>query len=298
MRIVVTGASGFIGRAFMQVLSDQSLAGICFSHPKPGLEQLDLRDRDRVGAFLSGFRPDVVIHCAARPTVDWCEHHEADARVLNVGTTATLAQECARLGATLVFISTDYVFDGTAGPYSESDATRPINVYGRLKLEGEEIIGQTLDNHIIVRTTNVYGFDVESKNFLMGILPRLARGEQIKVASDQFGNPTFITDLCLAVRELIEKECRGVFHVVGPDWMNRVRWAQQAAEAFGLDPALVTGALTEELNQPAPRPRLSGLISRRLNSVIETPLLNLSEGLQAMRRQMEMYSPEFELSRV
>lgn len=286
MKIVVTGASGFIGRAFMQALSDQQVTGTCFAHPEPGLKQFDLRDRTRVRDFLTETAPEVVIHCAARPTVDWCEHNEAEARLLNVETTATLADECARLAATLVFISTDYVFDGVAGPYSEDDRTNPINVYGRLKLEAEQTIHQKLDNHLIVRTTNVYGFDVKSKNFLMGILPRLARGEPITVASDQFGNPTFITDLCLVVRELIEKEGRGVFHVVGPDWMNRVEWAQQAAQVFGIEPALVTGALTEELNQSAPRPRLSGLVSRRLPSISNTPLRNLSEGLQAMRRQM------------
>jgi len=244
-----------------------------------------------VEEFVTEFRPDVVIHCAARPTVDWCEHHPDEARSINVGATETLADACARINAKLVFLSSDYVFDGVSGPYSEDDRTNPINVYGRLKLEAEQSIQSRLKSSLIVRTTNVYGFDLQSKNFVMGILPRLARREGVPVAVDQFGNPTLVNDLCSTVRELVASGASGIFHVVGPDFMNRVEWARAVARVFNLDPDLVVAMTTEELNQPAPRPRRSGLISNRLNSVIRKPLLSLVQGLSLMKRQWDGAPP-------
>ena len=211
MRIIVTGASGFIGKCFLDIFSDETVVGTCFSRPGGGLAKIDLRDRSSVEGFVTGFRPDVVVHCAARPTVDWCEHHPDEARSLNVSATETLADVCLRINAKLVFLSTDYVFDGVSGPYSEDDDANPINVYGRLKLEAEQAIQRRLNNYLIIRTTNVYGYNLRSKNFVMGILPKLAGGERLPVAVDQFGNPTLVHDLCSTVRALVAAEASGFF---------------------------------------------------------------------------------------
>lgn len=282
MRIIVTGASGFIGKCFMKTLAHHETVGLCFSHPKPGLIRLDLRDKREVQAFFANYRPDAVIHCAAKPTVDWCEQNPEAARALNVEPTITLADECARLNATLAFVSTDYVFDGADGPYKESDRTNPINVYGKLKLEAEDEIQKRLDRYVIARTTNVYGFDLESKNFLMGILPRMASDEQIVVAQDQIGTPTLVTDFCGAIEELLREDATGVFHVAGPDVVNRVEWARAAAQRFEINPDLIVGAVTKALGQPAPRPLKAGLISERLTITPSKPLRNLAEGLDVM----------------
>jgi len=285
MRIVVTGASGFIGKCFLDTFSNDTVVGTCFSRPGGNLVRVDFRNRAAIEEFVTQYRPDVVIHCAARPTVDWCEHHPDEARTLNVSATEALADACTQINARLVFLSTDYVFDGVSGPYSEDDRTNPINVYGRLKLEAEQAVQTRLKNSLIIRTTNVYGFDLQSKNFVMGILPRLARRERVPAAVDQFGNPTLVQDLCSTARELLGSGASGIFHVVGPDFMNRVEWAQTVATVFELDPDLVTAMTTEELNQPAPRPRRSGLISTRLHSVIREPLSDLKQGLMLMKRQ-------------
>jgi len=291
MRVIVTGASGFIGNCFMKTFSDGETLGTALSRVRPELRRVDLRDREATQAMIDQFQPDAVIHCAARPTVDWCEHNQEAARELNVKTTEYLAEGCLRAKAALVFISTDYVFDGEAGPYCEFDQTNPINVYGKLKLEAEYVIQNTLDDHVIARTTNVYGFDLASKNFLMGILPRLARGERIQVAHDQLGTPTLVADLCRAVRELLAQKQRGVFHITGPDFVNRVEWAQAAAKAFGLNADLVGGVDTEELNQPAPRPKKAGLVSERLGSSTREPMRGLTEGLEAMKRDWNSAPP-------
>lgn len=285
MRIIVTGASGFIGRRFLQVLSEHTVQGLCYSHLQPGLVSLDLRDRKAVHGHFTDFRPDAVIHCAARPSVDWCEQHPAEARALNYDVTVTLAEECTHHNAALAFISTDYVFDGEAGPYAETDAVNPINEYGRLKSAGEQAIRDCLDNHLIARTTNVFGYDPASKNFLMAILPRLARGEEVQVAEDQLGSPTHVADLCQGVSELLEKRCTGTFNVVGPELANRLEWAQAAARSFGLAPELVVGKTTAEIGQTAPRPLRSGLLTAKLEAALGRQLRGTEAGLQFMREE-------------
>lgn len=285
MRVFVTGASGFVGRCFVEIFRDEIVAGSCFSRNGGGLLKVDLRDRGSVTKALAEFQPDVVIHCAARPTVDWCEYNPEEAHRLNVAATETLASFCGDTGAKLVFLSTDYVFDGLNGPYSEEDQTNPINVYGKHKLLAEQAIEEHLKNCLIIRTTNVYGFDMQSKNFLMGILPRLAKGERVSVAADQFGTPTLVDDLCSTVKQIISTGESGAFHVVGPDLMNRVDWAQAAAKAFGLNPELVEAKTTEELGQPAPRPKRCGLISNRLTSLGVTRLSSVQEGLLSMKQR-------------
>ena len=289
LRVAVTGASGFIGKKLLGVFRDHQVTGVCFSHPRPGLVPVDLRNSESVRAFMDETRPDVVIHCAARPSVDWCELHPEEARKTNLQASYNLAGECGRRGSRVVFMSTDYVFDGVNGPYTETDAPNPINVYGRLKLEAENAIRRLADKHIIVRTTNVYGFDPESKNFLMALLPRLARGEHVSVASDQFGNPILATDLCSVTKELVLKQRTGTFHVAGPDLVNRVEWLRRAAQVFGADPSLVSGVLTSELDQPAPRPRKSGLISKVLDSIVAKRAMNLDDGLNLLKREWDQH---------
>lgn len=284
LRIMVTGASGFIGRAMLGMLSRHTVRGLCFAHPEPGLVSVDFRDRGALGAAVKGFGPDWVVHCAARPSVDWCEENPEAARALNLDPTVALVDECARLGAGLAFLSTDYVFDGESGPYGEADLARPINTYGRLKLSGEKVIRDRLDRHLIARTTNVYGYDPRSKNFLMAVLPRAARGETVAVAEDQFGTPTLVTDLCEALIALIEAGESGTFNVVGSEQADRLTWARAAALAFGIDPGRFVGRSTASLGQAASRPLRSGLRSDRLQGALGRPLHGVEDGLDRMRQ--------------
>jgi dTDP-4-dehydrorhamnose reductase len=287
IKVLVTGASGFIGNQFMEAFRGHDVVGLRYSRSRPGLVALDLRDPLAVRACLEDLRPEVVIHCAARPRVDWCELNRDEARSINFLPVRLLAEECARLRAKLVFLSTDHVFDGLHGPYSETDPTNPINEYGRLKLEGERVITRLTNGHLIVRTTNVYGFDPESKNLLVAILPKLARGDRVRVANDQFGSPTLVQDLCSVVRDLIITGRTGTLHVAGPDLVNRAEWLRQAASTFGLDHTLVSGVLTGELDQPAPRPKRSGLISHRLPPLVTRRLTHLREGLAQTKKQWD-----------
>lgn len=287
MRILVTGASGFIGRTCLRELSRHEIAGTFRSRPRPGLVHLDLLDPDEIRALLESLRPDAVIHCAARPSVDWCEENPAEARRLNLDTTRRLLDECDRIEVRLAFLSTDYVFDGKSGPYDETATTNPINEYGRIKLEAERALLSSRGRHLVVRTTNVYGYDRESKNYLMAILPQVARGEPVRVAADQLGTPTLVTDLCRTIGGLLEGPESGVVHLAGPETMDRVEWGRRAARMFGLDPTLITGAATSNLGQPAPRPLRAGLVCRRLGSSESQGMSTLAEGLAQMKRDWE-----------
>jgi dTDP-4-dehydrorhamnose reductase len=282
MRILVTGASGFIGRTCLEQFGSDQVVGTFHSRPGADLVRADLLDAVATRRLVEELRPEAVVHCAARPSVDWCEQNPDAARRLNYEATLNVLDAARPVGARVAFISTDYVFDGEAGPYAEHASTRPINVYGRLKLESERAVLADSDRHLVARTTNVYGFDPQSKNFLMAILPTMARGEAVSVASDQYGTPTLVADLCSVIRTLLGRDTGGVFHVAGPDYLNRVEWALAAAAAFGLPPGTVRGAATVNLDQAARRPMRAGLLSARLCAErVEAPR-SLADGLRAM----------------
>lgn len=285
MKVLVTGASGFIGRACMRVFAGHELLGTFKSNAAPGLEQIDLLKADDVTGLVSRFGAKAIVHCAARPSVDWCEENPDEGRRLNVDASLNLLRAADSVGARMAFVSTDYVFDGQGGPYDEADAVNPINGYGRLKLEVEEALLAGGARHLIVRTTNVYGYDHRSKNFLMALLPRLAQGEKAAVAQDQFGTPTHVEDLCATMRALLEREVGGVVHVAGPDLVNRVEWLRAAADNFDLDASLVSGHETNQLAQAARRPLRAGLKTSRLARLGLPIPRGLREGLAHMRTE-------------
>ncbi len=282
MKVLVTGASGFIGQACLRIFDGHEVLGTFKSSPAAGLEQVDLVDEVQVSRLVKRFQPDAIVHCAARPSVDWCEENPDEAWRLNVDASLNLLRAAERAGAQMAFISTDYVFDGLSGPYAEDDVVNPINTYGRLKLAIERALTDSGGPHVAVRTTNVYGYDPRSKNFLMALLPRLTRGEKTAVASDQFGTPTHVDDLCASIRLLLEQRIQGVVHVAGPDQVNRVEWLQKAAEGFDLDPNLVVGHETDQLAQAAKRPLRAGLKAERLKALSLPQPRGLRDGLRLM----------------
>lgn len=285
MRTLIIGASGFVGRALLETYGNDAI-GTYFSHPDPNLRPLDIRDPDAVQRVLDEVQPAVVVHPAAQPHVDWCEDHIDESYAINVGGTLNVARAARQAGARFVFFSTDYVFDGAAGPYPEDAPTRPLNVYGRHKLEAEEGIAEVMDNHLIVRVCGVYGFESQGKNFVMGLLARSRAGETMKVPSDQWGSPTYGPNLAAAVRELAAGSLHGVLNVVGPDFLDRVSFARLACEALGIDAGFLRPTPTLELGQRARRPLRGGLDISRARSVLSTPLLGARDGLALMRQRL------------
>ena len=289
---LVLGANGLIGRRIGALLDarDEPWRGTCRRRPRTGLIPLDLTEPDSVAAVFDAVRPAIVYHAAnLAGGVDFSEAHPEQAGAFHLDATRSLARRCHEHGATLVFISTDYVFDGTHGPYHEDDAKHPLNRYGALKLEAERWLGQHLERHVIARTTNVFGWDPETvtPNFLMGLVRTLSAGGSVNVPSYLWGHPTDAGDLAAALIELATNGGHGVYHVVGGSFIDRWQWAKRACEVLGLD-----GTLLREVPEPpagmVPRPLRSWLATERFTSAFVTPLHDLETGLTRMKREMEI----------
>jgi dTDP-4-dehydrorhamnose reductase len=217
---------------------------------------------------------------AALTAVDYCEDHEDEARAINVEGAQAAAEVSRDIGARLVYYSTEYVFDGVAGPYSEDDVIQPQGAYARSKADGEAAVRAILADHLILRTTVVFGWDRASKNFAMQVWERLSAGEQMRVPCDQIGNPTLADFLAETSVELIERGVAGeTVNIVGRDRVPRTDYAVRLARRLDLDADLIEPITTAELRQRAPRPLNAGLKTDKLASIVGRPAISLDAAL-------------------
>ncbi len=285
-RTLIIGASGLVGGALRAVFPDA--VGTYFRAPADGLVPLDIADAAAVHALMDRLAPELVLLPAAQPNVDRCETEPAESTRINVEGTRHVAEAAARVGARLVFFSTDYVFDGRAGPYPPDAAPAPIQVYGHHKLAAETLVREIVADHLIVRACGVYGYQPTGKNFVMALVRLASAGERMRVPSDQWGTPTLADNMAAAVRELALAGQRGIVHPVGPDYLTRIEFARLAAEVFGYDDGFLDPVTTPELKQPAARPLRGGLDNRTTQTRLrDTRLVGAREGLTFMRRQLE-----------
>jgi CDP-6-deoxy-D-xylo-4-hexulose-3-dehydrase len=287
VKALVIGASGLVGGALVRVLerNGADVVGASRSRPVPGGLLLDVRDAEAVAAAFAAVQPALAFLAIVPPGgVDACEDHPQEAAALQVDGTRHVAEAAARHGARLVYFSTDYVFDGKAGPYAETDEPRPLNVYGATKLEAERLVSALVPRHLIVRTTTVFGWDRASRNFAMQVSERLGAGQPLRVADDQWANPTLAEYLAEATVQLVGRETTGIVNVVGRDRMARSDLARALARAMALDPDLVVPVSTVALGQRAARPLQGGLVTRRLEDLLGTAPLDLDESLKRFRR--------------
>jgi dTDP-4-dehydrorhamnose reductase len=285
MRALVLGASGQVGTALGERLTARhhSWVGTYAGVPRPGLLLLDIADAEAARRLIAQSAPDWVFCVGALTHVDRCEEHPEEALRLNRDAPAAVARAAAERGAGIVFFSTEYVFDGAAGPYAEDDPVNPLSVYGRSKLEGERAVAAANPRAVIVRTTVVYGPEPQGKNFVYQLLRRARAGERMRVPADQISSPTYNADLAAASVELAERGCRGVYHVAGPEVLDRHAFARVACRVFGLDEGLLEPVATAALGQLARRPLRAGLRIDRARAVLATVLRGPEEGLRAMR---------------
>jgi len=285
MRALVIGASGQVGGALGLELARRGhdVVGTHAYGAGAGTVLLDLGDPSATERLLGETAPDWVFCAGALTHVDYCEAHPDEAARLNRDGPRAAALAAARLGAGFVFYSTEYVFDGAAGPYGEDDRAHPLSVYGRTKWEGELAVREALPRCLIVRTTVVYGPERQEKNFVYQVIRRCRGGERMPVAVDQVSSPTFNGDLAAASVELAERDARGVYHVAGTSLLDRYAFARLVAEVFGLDGGGLTPVPTAQLGQRAPRPLRGGLRVERVLRSLTTPLRAAREGLETMR---------------
>ncbi|HHX40769.1 MAG TPA: dTDP-4-dehydrorhamnose reductase, partial [Armatimonadetes bacterium] len=211
-----------------------------------------------VHALLEAVRLDAVVHCAAYTNVDGCERDPDQAYRVNALGTAAVAGACHAVGAALVAISTDFVFDGEKGrPYTEFDAPNPLSIYGASKLAGEELVRSLCPRHYIVRTQWLYG--EHGKNFPLAILQRADAGEELRVVSDQVGVPTYTRDLSRAIARILEQPLYGTYHAANRGEVSWHGFAARLLEMAGLDHGIVRPISSDEWPSPTRRPAYSVL---------------------------------------
>jgi len=252
--IAVLGAKGQLGSAFVRALGDSCL-------PVTRAD-LDLTDVGTIEPWVRSVRPDLVINCAAYTAVDAAETDVETARIVNAIAVGALAETAARHEVGLVTFSTDYVFDGEKETgYVESDEPNPLNVYGRTKLEGEQLALTAHPDVLVVRTS--WLLSSTHRNFLTTMLGKLAEGE-VTVVTDQRGRPTFVDDLVQATVNAADVGATGILHLTNQGETTWFDLARQIADQAGFDPSLVQPTTSAQLNRPARRPANSVLDSERL----------------------------------
>lgn len=286
-RALVIGASGLVGGAVGRALEQQGweITGTGFSHAAGPLRQLDLTDHAEVDRLVKKLRPELVVVAAVYGNVNLCEDEPERTQEVNVRGTLAAADVAGLVGAKLVWYSTDYVYDGAAGPYSENDAPNPLSVYGRAKLEVEQALSARHPDALIIRTTGVFGWEPDSMNFAMQVWRRLSAGETMPVPSDQVATPTLADYLGEVTVRLCELGASGIVNVVGADRLSRAELGRRLARAFALDPGLIHDVPTAELGQRAARPLEGGLRTDRLEALLGTQAMPLDEALKRLRRQ-------------
>jgi len=286
MKVLVIGATGLVGSRLLHRAEDlgHEIVGTYCHRAYGEGRRLDLGNPEEVQHCVEAVRPNLVFLAGGLPGADYCEDHPEESQAINVAGAEHTARAAAACGARLVFFSSDFIFDGSRGPYGEEDSPGPLNVYGKSKLAAEQRIQDVFSDFLIIRTTVVFGWNRTSLNFAMQVWQRLSTGQPFSVASDQWGNPTLVDYLVEATLRLVQMDATGVFNVVGKDRLPRHEFARALAKAMALDADLIVPTPTTALGQRAPRPLQAGLKTDKLRAALGTVPLTLDESLSRFRR--------------
>lgn len=284
MKILITGSSGMLGTDLCEVLArEHEIVGLDINEGSSGhFYKADILNREMISEIIEKEKPDFVIHAAAWTDVDGCEGDPDRAERINTFGTENVARASASHGVPLIFISTDYVFDGEAKrPYAENDRTNPINVYGRTKQKAEEIISKVGDQYIIARTSWLFGRN--GKNFVDTVMSKAVKEKTLKVVDDQVGTPTYTRDLAAALAALV-----GSIGTIGRETLHvtnsgRCSWYEFAARILrekGLKDAKVIPVRSSEYPRPARRPSFSVLDNKKFQKMTGHRTRDWSEALK------------------
>lgn len=280
-RVLVIGAKGMLGRDLLEVLRSARGENRQGEFEVIGwdLEEIDIRQEAGTLSKIEGVRPDIVINLAAYTDVDGCEKNRDEALRVNAEGMKHVAQGARAVNAKIVYLSTDYVFDGKKGePYLETDSPNPLNVYGQSKLKGEEYLQQWAEDHLIIRTQWLYGR--HGRNFVSSILRLAKEKPDLSIVDDQTGSPTYTVDLSRAIAALLQHGSRGTFHAVNQGACTWYTFARSILTASRMENVIVTPISSERLGRPAVRPSYSVLDTQKLRQEIGIELRPWSEALR------------------
>jgi len=260
MRVLLLGKKGLLGAEIVHAFKNSKHEFFALGH-----EDIDIANHNAANGIIKDIKPDIVINSAAFTNVDECEVKKNFVMEVNGFANENLAKLCKSLGAYLVFLSTDYVFDGTKNEgYKEDDQPSPINVYGESKLLGEKLIQQNTDKYFIIRTSWLFG--MQGRNFVKTMLETATNQNEIKVVNDQFGKPTYSHDLAQGIFDFInndELKPSGIYHLVNEEPTSWYEFAKEIFKQKGLDTNVIP-TTSAEISRPAKRPFNSVLLNTKL----------------------------------
>jgi len=291
MKVLITGANGFLGYYLVQTLLEKRISVIATGRGECRLPfihdrnfqylSMDFTDPFSIHDVFENIKPDVVIHAGAMSKPDECEMNQMLAYLVNVEGTVQLLINSADIKSFFIFLSTDFVFDGEKGMYSENDSPNPVNYYGRTKLEAEEAVKEYEFDWAIARTVLVYGRNHSGhSNILKIVKEKLEKGEAYNVVDDQVRTPTYVEDLAKGIVSIIEKKATGVFHLSGKDILTPYQMAIKAAEHLQLNSSIIGKVTATSFSQPARRPLKTGFIIDKARKKLGYEPITFEEGLK------------------
>jgi len=293
-RILVVGANGMLGQRvveFYSIISDVELLSTSvedkFVFQELDYVQSDVSNRNEIKRVIKDFCPDFIINAAAFTNVDLSETERELAWKINVKGVEYLSESARVLDSHLIHISTDYIFDGKNGPYSENDIPNPLGYYARTKLASENVLKISGIKYTILRTNVLYGTAKFSRpDFVKWVVDSLRAKKTIRIVDDQINNPTFIDDLVQGINKTIELRKEGTYNIGGSEFISRYDFTILIADFFNLDKTLISKIKTEELNQPARRPLKSGLITIKAQSELGYKPHTIIKTLELMKKEL------------
>ncbi|NQT75361.1 MAG: SDR family oxidoreductase [Candidatus Omnitrophica bacterium] len=285
MKLLLVGASGVLGsRLYNDVIKKKwDILGTYCSHEHEGLFRLDLRQRKSIEKVFNFFNPEVVILAGGITDVDLCEKRPGLAEEVNIKGTLDVIKKTRACGARLVFLSTDYIFDGRNGPYKEEDMPEPVNIYGRTKLEAETAVRGISHDYLIIRTAQLYGVNHRGKNYAVKIIQNMRNNKEVSAAYDFYSTPTYAGALSGSIIKLIEKKHTGIFHIAGKDFTDRYSYVSKISEIFGLKKTLIKKVSLKDLHLTARRPLKAGLNTDKAGKFLGGLLIGVDKGIGLLK---------------
>jgi len=289
-KVLVTGAGGLLGSKLVKSLinANHEVLALYRTHEPPEVKgvtpiKLDITETQELRDLIIRVRPGAVIHAAAMTNVDGCERDKASAWRVNVEATEAIAKASKAVNAYLIYVSTDYVFDGLKGLYVEGDLPNPVNYYGLTKLLAEFAVKEVCDDYLIVRPSAIYGVGGSKKSFAEFVADSLSKGIVVKALTDQFVSPTYNKFLAEAINEALDLRPVGILHVAGPR-LSRYDFALRIAEELELPAELVKeGSVKDMKGWIARRPKDSSLRTDKARKLLRTEFHDLSKALRDFR---------------
>jgi len=289
-KVLITGASGQLGNSVIKILykkynliaTDININNI--NDTNISYEVLDITNSKNIKSIVSKYNPDIIINLASFTDVDGCELNPEKAHLIN---TKSVELVLENFDGQFIHISTDYVFDGLNGPYSERDSTNPLNVYGDTKLEAEMVLQDSSLNWCILRTNVLFDyFQGTSASFLNWVIDSLQSSKTINIVNDQWNNPTWTQNFAEIIELVINKNVKGIYNYGGADYLNRYEFAKIIADVYDLDKSLIFQTSTDNLNQPARRPLKGGLKTEKIEEEFDIKCVDLKTSLNMIKSQI------------